>query len=128
MYVPSGIINRTNGGHFIQKGDDNVDINTETIDGKNTYHAMARVIFQGQDENEVVESERIARTSQKRALSSDFIDPTSGPEPPTFEGALVAEKNLLDQGDTLLINDLVWAMLRNVSRGLFPKENLGQLL
>ena len=98
---------------------------------------MARVIFQKRDGNEIIESERLIRTSQKRALSSDFTDPfqvlhyqkpTSRPEPPTFEGALVAVQNLLDQGDNLFVKDLVWAMLRNVSCGIFPKENLGQVL
>ena len=69
---------------------------------------MARVIFQKRDGNEIIESERLIRTSQKRALSSDFTDPfqvlhyqkpTSRPEPPTFEEALVAVQNLLDQGN-----------------------------
>lgn len=46
VYVPSGIIARSAGGRFIQEGDDNIDINTETIDGKNTYHSMGRVLFQ----------------------------------------------------------------------------------
>ena len=54
---------------------------------------MARVIFQKRDGNEIIESERIVRTSQKRALSNDFTDPfqvslyqkrTSRAEPPTF--------------------------------------------
>ena len=34
MYVPSGLIGKTSGGHFIQDGDDNVDMNTETIGKK----------------------------------------------------------------------------------------------
>lgn len=45
VYVPSGIIHRDNGGGFIQEGDDNIDINTKTIDGKNMYRVMARVLF-----------------------------------------------------------------------------------
>jgi hypothetical protein len=31
---------------FIQEGADNIDLNTETIDGKNTMHSMARAVFQ----------------------------------------------------------------------------------
>jgi hypothetical protein len=31
---------------LIQEGADNVDINTETIDGKDTFHSMARAVFQ----------------------------------------------------------------------------------
>jgi hypothetical protein len=29
-----------------QEGADNIDINTETVDGKNTFHSMARTVFQ----------------------------------------------------------------------------------
>jgi hypothetical protein len=32
------------GGDLIQEGADNIDINTETVDGKNTFHSIA--IFQ----------------------------------------------------------------------------------
>jgi hypothetical protein len=31
---------------LIQEGADNVDINTETIDGKDAFHSMARAVFQ----------------------------------------------------------------------------------
>ena len=43
-----GLIPNDEGGALIQEADDNVDHNTETIDGKETLHAMARVIFQRQ--------------------------------------------------------------------------------
>jgi hypothetical protein len=33
------------GGGLIQEGADNIDINTETVDGKNTFHSMARAVF-----------------------------------------------------------------------------------
>jgi hypothetical protein len=39
-YIPSGIRPITQGGHLIQEGSDNIDINTETVDGKNTFHSM----------------------------------------------------------------------------------------
>ena len=35
-----------NCGSLIQEGVDNIDINTETIDGKNTFHPMTRAVFQ----------------------------------------------------------------------------------
>jgi hypothetical protein len=41
-----GISPKTLGGDFIQEGADNIDLNTETIDRKNTMHSMARAIFQ----------------------------------------------------------------------------------
>ena len=53
VYVPSKIIKRNEGGCFIHEGCDNVDIYSETIDGKNTYHAMARVIFQNKPPNNI---------------------------------------------------------------------------
>lgn len=48
-HVPNGVVSYEEGGHLIQEGADNVDINTETIDGKNTFHSMARAIFQLQE-------------------------------------------------------------------------------
>ena len=46
VHVPDGIIPIREGGGLIQEGADNIDINTETIDGKNTFHSMARAVFQ----------------------------------------------------------------------------------
>lgn len=43
--VPSRLIHKNSGGHFIKEGDDKVNINTETIDGENSYHSMVRIIF-----------------------------------------------------------------------------------
>ena len=48
VYIPPEITPKTEGGTLIQEGDDNVDINVETVDGKNTYHSMDRVLFQEQ--------------------------------------------------------------------------------
>ena len=44
--IPYGISPKTLGGDFIQESADNIDLNTETIDGKNTMHSMARAVFQ----------------------------------------------------------------------------------
>jgi hypothetical protein len=44
--IPYGISPKTLGGDFIQEGADNIDLNTETIDGKNNMHSMARAVFQ----------------------------------------------------------------------------------
>ena len=46
VYVPDGIIPIQEGGGLIQEGADNIDINTKTIDGKDTFHSMARAVFQ----------------------------------------------------------------------------------
>jgi hypothetical protein len=44
-YIPSGIRPITQDGHLIQEGSDNIDINVETVDGKNTFHSLARAVF-----------------------------------------------------------------------------------
>jgi hypothetical protein len=46
IYVPDGIVPVCQGGCLIQEGADNIDINTEIIDGKDTFHSMARAVFQ----------------------------------------------------------------------------------
>ena len=43
--MPDGIMHISDGRQAIHEGDDNVDINAETTDGKNTFHSMARVLF-----------------------------------------------------------------------------------
>lgn len=40
-------------GELIHEGDNNNDINAETIDGKNTFHVMGRVIYQMQAIDEI---------------------------------------------------------------------------
>ena len=47
-YLPPGIISTNGETNLIQEGADNVDIYTETIDGKDTFHSMARAVFQVQ--------------------------------------------------------------------------------
>lgn len=94
---------------------------------------MARIIFPDEGENNVEEFGRITRTSHKRTSSCDIIDlfqvlynqiPSPKLEPPRFGGALVAVQNLPDWADHLYIHVLVWAMLRNVSCGIFLNKNL----
>ena len=44
-YVPNGILPFNESFALIQEGADNADINPGTIDGKDTFHSMARAIF-----------------------------------------------------------------------------------
>ena len=46
VYIPNGIVSYADGGHLIHERKDNIDINAEKIDGKNTFHLMTRVVFQ----------------------------------------------------------------------------------
>ena len=48
VYVPNGTVSITDGGNLIHEGDDNIDINAKTVDVKNTFHSMVRVVFQEQ--------------------------------------------------------------------------------
>jgi hypothetical protein len=45
-FAPDGIISVQEGAGLIQEGADNIDLNTETIDGKDTFHSMAHAVFQ----------------------------------------------------------------------------------
>ena len=45
-YVPNGMLPFNESFALIQEGAGNVDINTETIDGKDTFHSMGRAVFQ----------------------------------------------------------------------------------
>jgi hypothetical protein len=50
----------TQGGHLIQEDSDNIDINAETVDGKNHFHSLARAVFQFKSVDELaVCAERI---------------------------------------------------------------------
>ena len=44
---------------LVQEGDNNVNINCQAIDGKNTLHVMARVSFQAQATNKAPTHEKI---------------------------------------------------------------------
>ena len=90
-YVPQEIIPLSECGHIIHEGDDNIDSNTETIDGKGTFHSMARVVFQLQEKG-IPGRNLYIRKQDKRSLSlttsSDnqskpygYSKPTSRPEP-----------------------------------------------
>ena len=50
---------------LVQEGDDNVDINRQTIDGNNILHAMARVLFQEQATDQALTQEIIPRVPEK---------------------------------------------------------------
>jgi hypothetical protein len=45
-FAPDGIISVQEGRGLIQEGADNIDLNTETIDGKDSFHSMAHTVFQ----------------------------------------------------------------------------------
>ena len=97
VYIPPEIIPVTQGGGFIQEGDDNIDINARTLDGKDTFHAMARVVFQERsvDDPVALNSTKVNRGHRKSLQLTDtaashtqckpFVKPVKRPEPPKME-------------------------------------------
>jgi hypothetical protein len=63
VYIPNGIVSCAGGGYLIHERDDNIDSNAEKIDGKNTFHSVARVVFQ----------ERSAAVQQRHILQYSTI-------------------------------------------------------
>ena len=129
-YALSGIIPISSGGSLIQEGDDNVDINTETIYGEDTFHSMARVVFQQQEPNMTdVTMDRIKRGQEKSLpVNADteslrqclhFERPHARPEPPCKENAMAKLKSCQDMPiqDSA---DMSWVLLWSVSHATVP--------
>lgn len=72
-FVPSEMIPIHDGGMLIQEGIDNVDLNTETINGKDSFHSLARVMFQTQPNDYKAKETHIVRQSN-RTLPMENID------------------------------------------------------
>ena len=64
LYIPSSMDITTVDCSLVQEGDDNVDTNCQTFDGKNTLHAMARVLFQEQATDKAPTQEIIPRVRE----------------------------------------------------------------
>lgn len=97
VYLPRGLVPRQEGGALIQEGIDNIDINCQTVDGKGTFHALARVVFQQQERTNQQLEERIQHGRRKSFNSNTtpcnnllpYRKPHKRPEPPPVDGALM---------------------------------------
>jgi hypothetical protein len=69
VYIPSGVVSVAAGGSIIQEGADNIDINCETIDGKNTMHSMARIVFQQEPAAHTVRERIRVQYGKEKSLS-----------------------------------------------------------
>ncbi|KAL7288521.1 hypothetical protein TKK_0017265 [Trichogramma kaykai] len=126
VYVPSGVISRNNGGLMIQEGDDNIDVNAETIDGKNSYHVMGRVIFQNQSSHHQIDFDKIEKKSSDKTLVNNnklfhtiaFTQPTERPLPTKFKNAMtfLQLKLKVSEQNSIFCSDLTWVLLRSLSR------------
>jgi hypothetical protein len=124
--IPYGISPKTLGGDFIQEGADNIDLITETIDGKHNMHSMARAVFQVvQDHTPTSEisSTKIKR-GQDRSLSMTvettslmacvpYRKPKERHDPPRYSDPITLIGTISDQ--TKDETDKAWVLLRMLS-------------
>ena len=76
IYIPHGICSLPGEVTLIQKGVDNADINTETIDGKDTFHSMARAVFQVKSAPPISEALNDARIKRNQERSLPLTEKT----------------------------------------------------
>ena len=131
MYIPHGLIATNEGGKLLQEGDDNVDINCQTVDGKGTFHSMARVLFQEQSTMEISEHGSVDRIKVGKDktlnLSADnaaimrtvlhYEKPRQRPECPRTKIALIRIKALGTLNEPFDSREISWVLLRMASRG-----------
>ena len=127
-YIPNGITLINSGGYLVQEGADNIDLNTETIDGKDTFHSMAKVVFQVTTPNDTSANYgQIKRGSEKTLTLSEsavsmmsclfFVKPKVRGEPPRIPDAYNKINSCANSQTNLL--DIVWVFLRSLGRDIF---------
>jgi hypothetical protein len=119
VHVPDGIIP-------IREGANNIDINTETIDGKNTFHSMARAVFQIRHYTvEPNSNQTKIKRSQERSVQMDesassltacvpFNKPNTRGIPGRCENAF--DKISDCTGNLSNLSELFWLHRKSVSR------------
>ena len=106
VYYPAGIRKLSEGGKMIQEGVDNIDINTNTIDGKDTFHSFARVCFQltgdsvyaSEDLNIPKRKEyalKLTPEVEKTMKPMPFSKPKVRPVPPRYNIATERTKSIM---------------------------------
>ena len=128
-YLASNLIPRNHGGMLIQEGDDNVDIQSGTIDGFNTLHAMARVSIQYQTTSqrtayqcksgpEICRNKALDASDLAKAVGKmpHYKPPVVRPEPPRIQDAVSLIKKCITNDASKTVSHIVWVFLRNVCR------------
>lgn len=127
-YIPPNMMPIYNGGQLVQEGADNIDINTETIDGKNTFHTMGRVVFQLQGPADHTPDTGRVMPSKDKSLPLDndvckvlskcapYRKPLQRPEPPRTDNAMMV-LNSCEQNISIEQN-LAWVLMRIIPREL----------
>lgn len=119
VYIPNGKIPFTSAGCLFQEGSDNIDINTETVDGNDTFHSMARAVFQLPTKcNDETSVDQIKIKCGQHILSLmnclPFKKPQERPEPARRQDAY---KTIISCSATSeILSDSIWVLLRLLSR------------
>ncbi|CAG2198098.1 unnamed protein product [Mytilus edulis] len=127
-----------NGGGLVKEGANNIDINTETIDGKDIFHSMSRAVFQIRHYNEEpnIDQSKIKRTKERSIQIDDSAFSLSAcmpfVKPETRETACRNKNvygNITDCASKLFnTSEMLWVLLRSISRKnldipvLFPTD------
>ena len=125
VYVPNCLSVITSGGGLVQEGADNIDLNTETIDGKDTFHSMARAVFQMTNTNNSPPQQMKINRGQERSLTLTEnamsmmnplpfdkpkvrVEPSRSPN--AFDEIKICSSNRTNSPD------LLWVLLRSLPR------------
>ena len=130
VYIPNGIVSCADGGHLIHEGDDNIDINAETIDGKNTFHSMARVIFQERSADSPATTHIAIEHTKSKSLA--FCQQTEGlmqcatfgkPKIRAEQCKMVIHKLNSCKTDMKPVLYHAWCLLRLLHQSVLPMPN-----
>ncbi|KAJ8677269.1 hypothetical protein QAD02_013056 [Eretmocerus hayati] len=136
--VPRGIIVRSKGGLLVHGENDNLDWNVQTIDGKVTYHVLARVVFQDKKlEDDSIENVRIPRLNEKTLAGKEefksytstvhYEKPTKRPEPKQYNNAPGQINQLIIHQEKLAVTkDTSWVLARDSCQNS-SRQNLDEL-
>lgn len=128
VYIPDGIVPLVDGGLLVQEGADNIDLNTETLDGKDSFHSLARAVFQT-SASSIETSLRQLKVKRGEARSLEITDtasklskclPFQKPKVKGVPGRVEDAPRKIFECASKVTNDkeFLWVLLRSVSRGL----------
>ena len=132
--LPTNLISRSDEGMLIQEGNDNIDIQRETIDGFGQTHGMGRVVIQYQDPTQRATSKRKRgpNVDKNKALgvgmtadcAANYRKPSVRPEAPRRGDAEQMIQKCVRDDTTVKTDNLSWVFLRNCTRSIYPDFNL----
>ena len=133
-YIPLDLKKKDEEGSscgLLHEGADNIDINVETKDGKNTFHALARFMFQDQTVESTSVNLAIPRIKDRSIKETEEVLqltkcepyqlPSKRPVPPISHDILRKINNLnISNQATNGTKETAWLLLRMIPRGVLP--------